>query len=90
MYSLTADKQSTLFRFTLPQARSVALIGDVVGQCWRLPLERIEDVWETVVDLPGGWFFYAIEVDGNITWDRDVGKMKTNTGQRCSLACIAR
>jgi len=89
MYSLSKDSLVTRFRFRLHNARSVALTGNVVGDQWRQPLRRRADTWEADVDLPVGWFFYAVEIDGRVTWDRDVGKVMTNTGQRCSLACIS-
>jgi len=88
MYTKTCNPHQTRFEFRYPKARAVTLIGDFAGRRWRRELEKDGGVWQTVLDLPIGWFFYAVEVDGRLTWDRDVGKARTADGRNCSLACI--
>ncbi|MBG85760.1 MAG: hypothetical protein CMO80_02535 [Verrucomicrobiales bacterium] len=88
MYSRAPESRETQFQFRLPEAKDVNLIGDLMGKRWRRPMERCRDIWETTVDLPMGWFVYAVEIDGRLTWDRDAGKARTADGETCSLACI--
>lgn len=89
MYCANQTTGETIFRTHQPGARSVVVIASPErSPAQRLPMQSRSGRWETRVSLPAGWLFYAFEVDGRLHWDRDAGKLRTSTGQPCSLALI--
>ncbi len=90
MYCVNLITGETTFRTLRPAADRVALVVMPEHQpALRFSMERRNGVWETHTRLPGGWLFYAFEVDGRLDWDHDEGSLRTRQGVRCSLALIA-
>lgn len=91
MYCVNQTTGETIFRTHQPGARSVVVIAtSEKAPARRLPMQSQSRSgrWEIRVNLPVGWLFYAFEVDGRLRWDRDAGKLRTSSGQPCSLALI--